>query len=78
MKDETKKSTTKSFEKWWASVVGSGLTRVPLLKSLEAATAIEYESTIMSALTDDPILPTLRAVVLESNMAGIEEFSPLW
>ena len=67
-------ATRKGFAKWWSanSTRAAGIPRyqrVPLLKAIETATAQVYESEHLNQVGD---------VVLESNMAGIEEFGELW
>jgi hypothetical protein len=51
---------------------------VVLLKSIEAATAVEFNLQVISAIDDAILQATVRRVVMESNLAGIDEFGPLW
>lgn len=54
------------------------LKRVDLLKAIEASTAEIYEKEVLAKVTPDEKRERLRAVVLESNLAGIEEFGDEW
>eukprot|EP00928_Gymnodinium_smaydae_P078373 TRINITY_DN6224_c0_g2_i2.p1 TRINITY_DN6224_c0_g2~~TRINITY_DN6224_c0_g2_i2.p1 ORF type:complete len:586 (-),score=139.03 TRINITY_DN6224_c0_g2_i2:191-1948(-) len=74
---EVPASTRASLEKWWATHA-KGLQRVGLLKAIEEATAFLYEAEYLSKEPDDAVRKQMRAVVLESNMAGIKEFGELW
>lgn len=71
------KEVSKAFEEWRAGD-GACLTRVPLLKAIEARTARLYEEEHLSKVEDAALRTSMRAVVLESNMAGLEEFGELW
>jgi hypothetical protein len=71
-------ATQAAFDAWWGGGGASGKARVPLLKAIEAATAALYERTHLSAVADATLQATMRRVVLESNLAGIDEFGPLW
>jgi hypothetical protein len=76
-------ATRKGFAKWWSanSTRAAGIPRyqrVPLLKAIETATAQVYESEHLNQVGDESLQVMMRRVVLESNMAGIEEFGELW
>jgi hypothetical protein len=70
--------TRASFESFWASDIRQGLQRVPLLKAMEAATAAVYEREHLVKVEDEALRSHMKAVVLESNMAGLEEFGDVW
>lgn len=52
--------------------------RVPLLKAIEDASAAAFEAETIDMVPDAALRKQIRAVVLESNMAGIEEFGETW
>jgi hypothetical protein len=54
------------------------LVRVPLLKAIEAATATVYETEHLAKVEDPALRARMQAVVLESNLAGLEEFGDVW
>lgn len=65
------------FATWWASY-GCKLQRVPLLKACEAETERLFESEYLAKIEDEKVREKMRAVALESNLAGLEEFGDLW
>jgi hypothetical protein len=71
-------ATTTAFQEWWASISTAGLSRVALLKAIEAETGALWARTALGAEADPAAAAQLKAVVLESNMAGIEEFGARW
>ena len=62
------------FAAWWKSIDGDKLQRVPLLKACEAATAALFEKEYLAKVPDEGMRKKMRAVALESNLAGLEEF----
>ena len=69
--------TMARYTAWRAT--NAGLTRVALLKGIEAATAAEFKARLVELSDGDAaVQEAMVAVVLESNMAGLEEFGPLW
>lgn len=70
--DTTRKSCKQFLEE------NTGLKRVTLLKAIEAGSAKHWAATELTMQTDKALQEQLRAVVLESNMAGIEEFGERW
>ena len=66
--------TRDAFDAFWSE---NNLQRVALLKAIEAATAEVFEKEVL-AHKEGALQTQMRAVVLESNMAGIEEFGELW
>lgn len=66
-----------TFEFWWSDT-GETLQRVELLKAIEKATAEVYEKHVLGKVEDEALRQQLRAVSLESNLAGLEEFGPEW
>jgi len=66
--------TRDAFDAFWSE---NNLQRVALLKAIEAATAEVFEKEVL-AHKEVALQTQMRAVVLESNMAGIEEFGELW
>jgi len=69
-------TTREGFQKFVEE--NAGLQRVALLKAIEANSAKFWESTQLATQADKVLQDQLRAVVLESNMAGIEEFGERW
>ena len=67
-----------SFRSWWSAEGNSKLQRIALLKAIEAATAAVYEREVLSLEPDARKRSQVRAVVLESNLAGLDEFGPEW
>ena len=49
-----------------------------MLKEIETATAHAYEAHHLSKIEDESLRAQTWAVVLESNMAGLEEFGETW
>lgn len=74
---EVPAATRASFAKWYASE-GKGLQRIALLKSIENATADAYEEEHIATQSDLSLRQQMKAVVLQSNMAGLEEFGEVW
>ena len=47
-------------------------------QAIESESGNVFEQTVLAAVSDEALRSQMRAVVLESNMAGLEEFGPLW
>jgi len=78
MAREIPAATQAGFDAFWSSEARGALTRVALLKAIEGGTALAFEVEHLNAIEDESLKNNVRAVVLESNMAGIEEFGETW
>lgn len=67
-----------AFDAWSAEPAHAALTRVALLKGIEAASGAAFRAASIDTEADPVVRQQLVQVVMESNMAGMAEFGPEW